>query len=152
MLVRYDLQENLKSLYERTGIDIRPLFYGLSEEEALRRDRALDLIRRREKSMSAWTCHLMQSSPRYEKWREILGSDVAPILSPTPVKAIFGAELVPIYRLNIAKLNADQKDKLIAFIMEKFKATRAEAVAEIETTGFPIRIEDVSVCFDMRYF
>src|SRR5215831_1757621 len=102
--------------------------------------------------MSAWKCHLMESSPRYENWRKILGSDEAPILSPNPIKGIFGAEVVDIFRLNVAKLNADQRERLIDFICEKFGASRATAAAEIETASFPIRAADVVVAFDHRFF
>lgn len=102
--------------------------------------------------MSAWKCHLMQSSPRYEKWREILQSDEAPIISPTPTQAILGVEIAPVYRLNIAKLTADQRERLTLFIMERFGAPRAIAEAELETSGFPIRAEDVCVAFDHRFF
>jgi len=51
----------------------------------------------------------MQSSPRYEKWREILQSDIAPIISPTPIKSLLGAEMADVFRLNIVKLTADQR-------------------------------------------
>jgi len=94
----------------------------------------------------------MESSPRYENWRKILGSDEAPILSPNPIKGIFGAEVVDIFRLNVAKLNADQRERLIDFICEKFGASRATAAAEIETASFPIRAADVVVAFDHRFF
>lgn len=102
--------------------------------------------------MSAWKCHLLQSSPRYENWRKILGSDEAPIRNPVPIKAIFGAEITEIFRLDIAKLTADQRSRLVAFIVEKFNVAEATAQAEIETSGFPIRAADVCVAFDHRYF
>src|SRR5262245_5090299 len=102
--------------------------------------------------MSAWTCHLIQSSPRYENWREILQSDEAPIISPTPIKAALGAEMADVFRLNIAKLSADQRERLIDFIVDKFGVARATAQSEIETSGFPIRAADVSVAFDHRFF
>jgi len=110
------------------------------------------LLNKEGEIMSAWKCHLMTSSPRYENWRKILGSDEAPILSPTPIKTLLGAELADVFRLNIAKLTADQRERLIDFIVEKFGAPRATAAAEIETAGFPIRAADVVVAFDHRYF
>jgi len=102
--------------------------------------------------MSAWTCHLMNSSPRYEKWREILGSDEAPIISLTPIKSLLGAEMADVFRLNIAKLTADQRSRLIDFIVQKFNVAEATARAEIEVNGFPIRVEDVVVAYDHRFF
>lgn len=102
--------------------------------------------------MAAWTCHLLTSSPRYENWRKILESDEAPIISPTPIKALLGAEMADVFRLNISKLTADQKSRLIDFIAEKFHVARATAQHEIETNGFPIRAEDVVVAFDHRFF
>jgi hypothetical protein len=93
--------------------------------------------------MSAWTCHLMKSSPRYENWRKILESDEAPIISPTPIMTLLGAEMADVFRLNIAKLTADQRERLIDFIVEKFGVARATAQSEIETGGFPIRAADV---------
>src|SRR5262245_40841039 len=102
--------------------------------------------------MSAWTCHLMKSSPRYENWRKILESDEAPIISPTPIKTLLGAEMADVFRLNIAKLSADQRARLIDFIVQKFNVARATAQSEIETAGFPIRAADVCVAFDHRFF
>jgi|SRR5215470_14755252 len=100
----------------------------------------------------SWTCHLMKSSPRYENWREILQSDEAPIRNPVPIKAIFGAEIAEIFRLDIAKLTADQRSRLIAFMVQKFNIAEATALAELEVNGFPIRAEDVCVAFDLRFF
>jgi len=102
--------------------------------------------------MSAWTCHLMQSSPRYEKWREILQSDEAPIISPTTIKSLLGAEMADVFRLNIAKLTADQRSRLVDFIVQKFNVAKATAQAELEINGFPIRAADVIVAFDHRFF
>jgi hypothetical protein len=102
--------------------------------------------------MAAWTCHLLTSSPRYESWRKILESDEAPIVSPTPIKALLGAEMADVFRLNIAKLTADQRSRLIDFIVQKFNVAEATAQSEIEVNGFPIRAEDVVVAFDHRFF
>ena len=44
------------------------------------------LLNKEGEIMSAWTCHLLRSSPRYENWRKILQSDEAPIISPNPIK------------------------------------------------------------------
>jgi hypothetical protein len=154
LFVDDEINAILKALYERTGIDARPLFYGATPEqkaEALKQGLAM-ANRRREKNMAAWKCHLLQSSPRYENWRKILESDEAPIISPTPIKTLLGAEMADVFRLNVAKLTADQRERLIDFIVEKFGVARATAQSEIETSGFPIRAADVVVAFDHRFF
>lgn len=102
--------------------------------------------------MAAWDCHLMKSSPRYEKWRNILGSDEVPIVAPVPVTALLGAETTVVYQLDLAKLSSDQRARLIDFIVESFKENRERVEAELDSTGFPIRQVDVVVAFDHRFF
>jgi len=107
--------------------------------------------------MAAWDCHLMKSSPRYEEWRAILGTDEVPIISPTPASAILGTEMAEVYKLDIAKLALDQKSLLIDFCIRRFGSNvtadqRAEIERELNEVGFPIRAEDVTVAFDHRFF
>lgn len=104
--------------------------------------------------MSAWDCHLLTSSPRYEKWREILGSDEAPIKSPALRMADFGDEEkdVEVYELELSKLSADQRSRLIDFIVERFGEKRETVERELDSVGFPIRSADVVVAFDHRFF
>lgn len=102
--------------------------------------------------MSVLNCHLIKSSPRYEKWREILGSDEPPITNPMPFKTRLGAEITWVYALDVAKLTSDQRAKLVEFIVQTFGVTAAKAEEELSTTGFPIRAEDVIVACDHRFF
>lgn len=103
--------------------------------------------------VKAWTCYLMKASPRYEAWRAILGSDEVPIKNPIEQEAQLGdSERALVHPIDIKALSADQRDRLIDFIIEKFGADVVEINHRLDTEGFPIRAEDVSVAFDARYF
>lgn len=102
--------------------------------------------------MSAWDCHLVKSSPRYEKWREILGTDEVPIISPLPVMALLGDEQVEVHQLDLPRLDAAQRSRLIDFIVERFGEKRDVVEAELDATGFPIRARDVIVSIPLRFF
>lgn len=102
--------------------------------------------------MSVLNCHLIKSSPRYEKWREILGSDEPPITNPTPFKTKLGTEITWVYELDVAKLTTDQRAKLVEFIVETFGVTSAQAEAALSTVGFPIRVVDVLVAVEGDVF
>lgn len=101
--------------------------------------------------MSGWTGHLRPSSPRYDKWREILGTDEVPIVNPIPVMAILGIEETEVYHLDLARLNSDQNSRLIDFVVERFGAQRDRVLAELLAVGFPIRAADVTVAIDLRF-
>src|SRR5262249_38859137 len=103
--------------------------------------------------VKAWTCHLLKSSPRYHTLRAILNSDEVPIKNPIEHEAQLGdSERALVHALDIKASSADQTDRLIDFIIEKLGADIAEINHRLDTEGFPIRAEDVSVAFDARYF
>lgn len=99
-----------------------------------------------------WWARLRSSSPRYGVWRDILGTDEVPVKSPQIVRAELGKQPDDVYELDLAQLNAEQRRRLVDFIVRKFGESRAEVERELDFTGFPIREADVSVAFDMRAF
>lgn len=110
------------------------------------------MVERNEKPMKLWWAKLCTSSPRYQDWYGILQSDDVPLKSPGSGPTMLGTEKVEVHLLDLQKLTFEQKERLICFICEKFKEERSVVAAEIEREGFPIRVEDVAVFFDMRAF
>lgn len=104
-------------------------------------------------NMQDWTCYLIKSSTRYDKWRRILQSDEIPIKSPKADLANFGGEEtnVRVYELDIERLSEGQRMRLIEFIMERFRESKLTVVTELEYRGFPVRAEDVVIAFDRRF-
>jgi hypothetical protein len=101
-----------------------------------------------------WRASLNPSSPRYIEWRNIFSSDDIPLVSPFPMKAKLGPEDPQfIYLLNWHEIVGDESDRLIAFVVERFKVSPLEAASRIEQDGvFPIRQADVIVSFSPRAF
>jgi hypothetical protein len=104
-----------------------------------------------------WWATLDPTSPRYETWRAILGSQQIPLKSPAPAKADLGQpkvkeKNVQVYQLDAQALTEEQRDRLIAFCCEKFKVPDREVIETVARDGFPVRAEDVIVAFDMRAF
>jgi hypothetical protein len=99
-----------------------------------------------------WTAHLNPHSPRYKDWQRILGSDDVPLLDPKTYRANFGKEEseVEIHKLDWQGMSVDQKDRLVAWVAQQFNVHRAEARAELNQRGFPIRAADVIVAFSLR--
>jgi len=98
--------------------------------------------------VKAWTCYLMQSSPRYQAWRAILGTDEVPIINPIPFAATLGDEEgIEVHKLDIDKLNLAQQSLLIDFCLRKFGSNitgdqRAQVERELNEVGFPIRADN----------
>jgi hypothetical protein len=104
-------------------------------------------------SRKLWSATLCSSSPRYQDWKRILGSDEAPIINPKPFATNLGPEmLVEVYSLDVARLSFDQHARLVDFIVERFGVKGREVVRGLESDGFPIRAADVSVSYDLRAF
>src|SRR5262245_56936110 len=108
--------------------------------------------------VKAWTCYLMQSTPRYQAWRAILGTDEVPIINPIPIAATLGDEEgIEVHKLDIDKLNLAQQSLLIDFCLRKFGSNitgdqRAQVERELNEVGVPISPEEMAVVFDSRHF
>lgn len=112
-----------------------------------------------------WHAILNPSSPRHDDWLRILGTHEVPLKSARTHHADLGEERnVELYKLDIAGLSTDQRERLVHWIRSKFPtATALDDVEgsraftqqindQLDTVGFPIRFEDVIVSFDYRGF
>jgi hypothetical protein len=100
-----------------------------------------------------WTACLLSSSPRYEQWRQILGCDSVPLESPQRYLANLGPERdVVIYKLSVAELKPDQRERLVSWLVGRFGGDPADIERELSERGFPIRESDVIVAFSLRPF
>ena len=52
-----------------------------------------------------WWARLASDSPRYQEWREILGSDDVPLISPASGQAQLGEETDEIHLLDVKQLS-----------------------------------------------
>lgn len=95
------------------------------------------------------------ASPRYTRWYGILRTDNVPLLTAVPFIAMLGEESASVYKLDLARLEPAQLERLVDFVLEQFKpATKTEVQAELLMKGFPIRESDVMVvvALDPRLF
>lgn len=99
-----------------------------------------------------WSATLNPHSPRYEQWKEILGSEIVPLKSPSSFKTKLGDEEDEVYALDLSKFTEQAMDRLVLFVREKFGAPEDEVVEELRVHGFPIRDSDVIVAFSLRAF
>ena len=100
-----------------------------------------------------WWARLCHGSPRYEIWREILGSDDVPLLAPSSVEAILGETPERVYLLDWQNLDGEASDRLLNFLTTKLGTAKEEIEADLNRDGhFPIREADVNVFFDARAF
>lgn len=99
-----------------------------------------------------WTAILNSQSPRHADWQAIFGSDLVPLVSPSRYSANFGNEEfnVEIYKLDIAALDAGQRERLVNYVAAKFSVMPAEVERQLDNQGFPIREADVNVAFSYR--
>ncbi len=89
-------------------------------------------------SRKLWTATLVPSSPRYQDWHKILGSDDVPIQSPKPFPTKLGDEETQAYSLALDRLTRDQHARLVDFLVDRFGMKGREAVQVLESDGFPI--------------
>lgn len=102
-----------------------------------------------------WSAHLVASSPRYQWWREVLGSDDVPLKHPGERTGNLGdpvAETATVYELDLAALSAGQHERLVRAVATRFNASVSEVRETLAREGFPIRSADVRVAFSMRAF
>lgn len=97
---------------------------------------------------------LVSSSPRYEEWHKIFEDDEVPIEPRRPYPATFGNEpgSIMVYDLAIPELRPVSRERLVDFCVKKFGDSRTEVYREIDSKGFPIREEDVTIPRSLRAF
>lgn len=94
--------------------------------------------------------HLNETSPRADAWRFVLGGLDVPLESPVSVQAELPNGRHEVFRLDIAKLTAEQRQRLISHLSAKFSIKLEEVAERIDADGVPILAEDVIVTFDAR--
>jgi hypothetical protein len=96
---------------------------------------------------------LRPSTPNYDTWLKLLGSNQVPLKSAKSVKAEIGGEKgVEVYLINLAAMTLKQRSVLLGFISRNFGVPVYEVEKEIAHKGFPIRAEDVIVSYSLRAF
>jgi len=95
---------------------------------------------------------ISDSSPRAADWRRVFGGLTVRLLSPLPVIADSPAGRRRFYKADVAALSASQRERLVAFIAERFSVPAAEVELGLDdpNEGLPILEEDLHVSFDYR--
>lgn len=90
--------------------------------------------------------------PRAAAWREIFGSDRAPILSPLTVRNMGPNGPAEFYRLDVGALRPEQRERLIAYLVARWKLDPRQIEVELDDPehGVPILATEVFVPIDMR--
>src|SRR5260370_4554307 len=83
-----------------------------------------------------WQAILNPSSPRHDDWRRILGTDEVPLESAKTHHVTLGEEHAEAYKLDVPNLTADQRERLVAWLMNKFVGNLCPSRREIlSSTG-----------------
>ena len=97
---------------------------------------------------------ISKSSPRYNEWLEVFGTDRIPLVSPIPYTgSVPGISKAEFYKLDPSSLTEDQLMRFVAHISKKFHVSEDLVWHEI-TSGSPIPIlaDDVTVALDLMLF
>jgi hypothetical protein len=95
-----------------------------------------------------WEARLRPEGPNYAEWAAILEeqADNIPLISPLPMKATLGEDLVEIYLIDWNNLEGGPADNLTKIVMKQLHLTEVQAMQYLEIRGsFPIRVVDVDV-------
>lgn len=99
------------------------------------------------------TAAIRKDSPRAADWLRVFGGLEVPIRSPIAHRAeLPGRDPGDVFLLDVAALTAEQTDRLVDFLADRFHADPAEVRADLADPnhGVPILAEDVVVCFAPR--
>lgn len=66
-----------------------------------------------------WSATLDPDSPRYAQWKEILGSEIVPLKSPSLFKTKLGDEEDGVYALDLKQF-IRESDVIVAFSLRAF--------------------------------
>lgn len=86
------------------------------------------------------------SPERLAFWQEVFGGDTIPIKSFIPSAAnLPGNPGALAYELDLRAITAEQREKLIAGLANKFNLPVEEVAAGLDVYGVPVLAEDVTV-------
>jgi len=101
-----------------------------------------------------WHATLDRSSPRFENWKQCLGTDDVPLVSCMEHNGTFpGYGSKACYRIDVSQLTVEQIERFVAHFAAKFKLAPEEVRRDITGEhGIPIWAEDVAIAFSSRAF
>lgn len=93
-----------------------------------------------------FVAHLTGDGERVAAWRAVFGDSQIYIRSFFPTLAnLPGIGEAAVYELDLALLTADQRQRLVNHIANKFNVPADEVDADLDMVGCPILAEDVFV-------
>lgn len=95
--------------------------------------------------------HIDPNCERAEWWRHCYGSLDVPLLSPIP-EWRRGPDGTPqrFFKVDMRRLTDEQRERVAAFVADKFSVPIDDVRADMERDGIPILADDVIVSFDAR--
>lgn len=95
--------------------------------------------------------HIREDSPRADEWRAVFGSTEIPLKSLLTVENDSPAGVRQFYLVDVAKLDEDQLERVVAHVADKFGIAKDAVAADLNSDhGLPILADDVLVSFDQR--
>lgn len=97
---------------------------------------------------------ISKSSPRYDEWLEVFGTDRIPLVSPLPYTGSApGISKAQFYKLDTSALTEDQRMRFVAHISKKFQMSEDLVWREIKSDSpIPILADDVTVALNLNLF
>lgn len=95
---------------------------------------------------------LRASSPRAADWLRVFGGLEVPLCSPVAVWARLPGRIAEVYRVDVGRLTADQIERAVAHLAERFGRPADEVRADLLNPehGLPLLASEVLVSFDVR--
>lgn len=98
-------------------------------------------------TINEWKTKARITNPdRLALWQAVFGGDEVPIVSIVPQIGSFpGVGEQRFYSLDLKAISAEQRQRLVLSIADKFNLTVDEVAADIDRVGVPILASDVIV-------
>ena len=89
---------------------------------------------------------LREDSPRYHDWMTVFGTNTVYLKSPFPNwYGLPGKERTSCFDLDIASLTAEQRERMIVFLSQRFDVAEDIVRQDLDEVGCPIVAEDVAI-------
>jgi len=101
----------------------------------------------------SWEAKILPVSPRAREWMEVLGTLTVRVLDPLPVRNCACGGYADFYRLDVASLSVEQRDRLCAHLTKRFDlpAPFVQHLMDNPDHGVPILADDVYVPLPLAY-
>lgn len=97
---------------------------------------------------------ISETSPRYQDWVYILGSNQAPIMSSRPVPGLTSTPSAGelFYKMDLLRITEEQRERLIKLISDKWNLGCAAVERQLvdPARGIAIPVDDVLIVLDDR--